>query len=1549
MSKALPEPEAADRPVPGASIASRLFARGSTRASVGARAEFFHRLGIDDPYAVGDEEAGSQGPFTYLSSAAYFRDLRRSRFGLLGRITGQRMMERITAARSQRFGPAASTVRPSALARFALADEHFELLQEATPEAPEPIVIREARRPERRAAARRAPVARPVERAMARDGGQANDDLTRLLEQALQGLRGQERQRIRSVLEQAVVEEPSVRVRTITRAVRQLRGPSRAALQADVAELRDEGVAPMQAATSRSAVRQGKRGLRRGMSSSPSVMVLERHDERVAEDAVARVTTARRAPAARANVVKTARRSPRDTRTLPKAQPLVGRVEGQAPSRPVASTDVPRVVGPMASPPRARARTRLVSGPEPETFEADEVDPRVSQASPSSVVRRPTERIAAQVIEADEAYDTDRGLTARRRVDVSSDEMATSSPAEHLARVARRADAGAPTATSRAPVSSAASTYMAPKRRSKVIAPAQVFAEAPTDSSEVLADERPVAAAPRRLKNPTAQVPGARTDREAASGPPALTQPSRDGRARPAAEATVARAERRQRASTQRPTSFLTDDAREGVLAEEQVSPARRRPRVQPTLAAIEALGEPISALDDRRSIFPVQRRRPVTNASPVAPNWVRPSPVIASVSRQPVADEAPPEAVPAAARAARRLESVVTSSEGEGRPWAAARLAVGLSAVRRIRSVGPEQLLVAAAPVGDQPAASAVASRPVASRRGVATDATPGSRVAARPAPPRAEGVPAPDRSTNAERPMGRVLARRAVESDDAIAPSPVSYVLKRSTPALAPPTLEGAPDALEPVASPRAARRSTSAAQPFVDSRQGQEQVEGRRSAVQTVRPSKTLPPSALTTVRPSVESEEGSSASLSTPPQRRRPSVRASQRGEAQVRVDDRGRAVLAPAPIARRRARRASVEPVRASSSAALVARGAVPAQQQTVAPRPVQAFAWSMLIPQWVDALREDGVTLPAAVRRAVAEASPAVPPTTRRDRRDAPAMSMASPVDVDAEEPLALLEVAQRTRKAVQALGRLDQSVLSFDASKRTFGDVRGRPATVEARVEVGADGVVKRLVARRLATGEQVYLTPQEAEVVMGDTSPVRTAGRRLAPGAWAEERAAVGRADRSQVAAADREAPGVRLVERSAITDVGARRSIIRSPAVPTVLAQRTQGEASATEMGDSRLAARSRVAGVAVATARATPSDATSWAAAVPGTDVKRRAPLGLVAGLGSMTLAAAAMPSASLAAVVSDRGGRPLSPVEGRRAAVRSTVDAAEATPGVRRNRVRPALGQTMSTLSSDAEVAAEPRSTARTVRSVDPMVLAESGVGEPAASDASSPGWAKRATSPSPMFRDIPKAFLRPRLRTGGGLLTALARAGDAEDVVRVILERSADLGEAHALAPAAQRLLHCVADEAGQVAAAARGETTVRSATPLASSNVTLIRPSPQSTTTPPSARLGTRSSATTTQGVGASKVMKLANKLMKLIHLAESDGRSDAHKQVRMADTPSDARSEGGAGSNSGEEFDEKTMNIKALRQDVLDAVLRALEDMRWRREDPDGPSIWC
>ena len=86
---------------------------------------------------------------------------------------------------------------------------------------------------------------------------------------------------------------------------------------------------------------------------------------------------------------------------------------------------------------------------------------------------------------------------------------------------------------------------------------------------------------------------------------------------------------------------------------------------------------------------------------------------------------------------------------------------------------------------------------------------------------------------------------------------------------------------------------------------------------------------------------------------------------------------------------------------------------------------------------------------------------------------------------------------------------------------------------------------------------------------------------------------------------------------------------------------------------------------------------------------------------------------------------------------------------------------------------------------------------------------------------------------------------------------------------------------------------------------------------------------------------------MRLAGKLMNLIHLAEVERRKDeAQRQVRMASEETGTEGSGGApvAGGSGQEA-----NIEALRRDVLEAVLRQLELGRLRtEEDPDGHGIW-
>jgi hypothetical protein len=88
---------------------------------------------------------------------------------------------------------------------------------------------------------------------------------------------------------------------------------------------------------------------------------------------------------------------------------------------------------------------------------------------------------------------------------------------------------------------------------------------------------------------------------------------------------------------------------------------------------------------------------------------------------------------------------------------------------------------------------------------------------------------------------------------------------------------------------------------------------------------------------------------------------------------------------------------------------------------------------------------------------------------------------------------------------------------------------------------------------------------------------------------------------------------------------------------------------------------------------------------------------------------------------------------------------------------------------------------------------------------------------------------------------------------------------------------------------------------------------------------------------------------MKLAQKLMNLIHLAETDRKTeDARNQVRMAEATSEARSGGSASMAAGQNknLSGENVNIAALQREVLEAVLQALELNHHRRqEDTD---VW-
>ena len=196
----------------------------------------------------------------------------------------------------------------------------------------------------------------------------------------------------------------------------------------------------------------------------------------------------------------------------------------------------------------------------------------------------------------------------------------------------------------------------------------------------------------------------------------------------------------------------------------------------------------------------------------------------------------------------------------------------------------------------------------------------------------------------------------------------------------------------------------------------------------------------------------------------------------------------------------------------------------------------------------------------------------------------------------------------------------------------------------------------------------------------------------------------------------------------------------------------------------------------------------------------------------------------------------------------------------------------------------------------------------------------------------------------------GGLLKALARADSPEDVVKVILERGDRLSSLSGELPGpAARLVDRMAQLGRDVLEAIATQRVEATSTPTGG------RSSRRSTKTrvlqPVKAgnirNLSAKPSTTSTQGLGAGKVTKLASKLMDLIHLAESERRvRDAQAQVRMAEDTVEARAEGTPSPEKAKEAGK--LNIKALQRDVLEAVLRELEMTKLRREDPDGGNIW-
>jgi hypothetical protein len=91
-----------------------------------------------------------------------------------------------------------------------------------------------------------------------------------------------------------------------------------------------------------------------------------------------------------------------------------------------------------------------------------------------------------------------------------------------------------------------------------------------------------------------------------------------------------------------------------------------------------------------------------------------------------------------------------------------------------------------------------------------------------------------------------------------------------------------------------------------------------------------------------------------------------------------------------------------------------------------------------------------------------------------------------------------------------------------------------------------------------------------------------------------------------------------------------------------------------------------------------------------------------------------------------------------------------------------------------------------------------------------------------------------------------------------------------------------------------------------------------------------------------------------LARKLRELVHLASTERRAgEAQRQVRRAEVgaappPEAAGPMVGGGANLSGAAEPTPAELDAIKQEVVDTVLRELESLAARREEPDGRGRW-
>lgn len=618
-----------------------------------------------------------------------------------------------------------------------------------------------------------------------------------------------------------------------------------------------------------------------------------------------------------------------------------------------------------------------------------------------------------------------------------------------------------------------------------------------------------------------------------------------------------------------------------------------------------------------------------------------------------------------------------------------------------------------------------------------------------------------------------------------------------------------------------------------------------------------------------------------------------------------------------------------------------------------------------------------------------AEAAPRSTPSVRASRRGRGVSGGQRRVRL-AQIPVSYLEPEQldaaardpETRPA-STLRAAARDVPTVAVDSRGVGQVFGRPmAHVDVARAAQRAGSLSDLPVRVSRAAGRAVLT-----IVLPDLEPSE-------PAAGVARRAVV-RREAATVAGGDVSTTAARLL-RTATAGAPPRR---RRPAAVapegTVLVQ----SAESVTGDDSAPTAARRV----VTRVRSVPAGSTAWAAArmeaaQPGAASRSRLARALRSGrriavsparfaglAGNMAWLEAAAPEASLegadfAGTRADRGlpnddspvGRAATRAEPATPATRTARLAAPETialepgeeepPAVGATRIGPERGTgqlfrrgrraqrrtggSRRPFSGEATPAdtAPPRRSRRPVAPPATTLAAHPEAEQDLAPD-EAPSWARRDSRVSSAGGRRAAIAERASLRAGHSMVNAIARAESPEDLVRIVTERGMTAEQLRSTLPGpavklVERIVHLERLARQEERNEARHVMGVRMRGTGPTPDFVRARPGSS-----PVRQFLPGATAAQLPGVGAAKITNLANKLLKLIHLAEVEGRvQDAQQEVRMSDSEVGAV---GASESSGS--DSRSPNMKALKREVFDAVVQQLGAFDNRStEDPDGYAIW-